>query len=389
MANGYCPALLRHVTEVANGNSAVGKIHVAGFLKMLFCCQNSSVNPINDGFQSNSHRKTLTVAYRQRPTLSHVQDTDDCDINRIPTKAEWTLPNLLHKQTTFYISDSEIQQYCDEASRTVMVGLPATAMMQEHFSLFVEHANILLKAINDELVAEMSTQFGKNVTTNSEFAKAINIARNGQTVNLTDGIIEMMNDLRENEICDDPCMVGGGLMASYDMIRMAQGLSQSGIDASRLPIPSFWYDKETQNVWGTDSVGVFAKGSVKFLSYNKYLGAFAGSKGSSIFFTAPFPVNEFTGCVDMLQCLRDLRLDVQMKYIDCPTVVDVNGVPTTVNRGWQVILSKEFQLWVQPNTTNEYAAGDPLYQTNGTLLYEISNNCEDCDTPTSAYGTGY
>jgi len=78
-----------------------------------------------------------------------------------------------------------------------------------------------------------------------------------------------------------------------------------------------------------------------------------------------------------------------MKYIDCPTVVDVNGVPTTVNRGWQVILSKEFALWVQPASTNEYAAGDELYQTNGTLLYEISNNCEDCVGNESSYGTGY
>ena len=389
MATGYCPALLRQVTEVANGNSAVGKIHVAGFLKMLFCCQNSSVNPVNDGFQDNSHRKTLTVSYRQRPTLAHVQDEDDCDINRIPVKAEWTLPALNHKQTTFFLSDAEIQKYCDEASRTVMVGLPATAMMQEHYSIFIEHANILLKSINRALVTSMSTQFGKNVTTNSSFAKAINIARNGATINLTDGIIEMMNDLRDNEICDDPCMVGGGMMASYDMIKMAQGMSQSGIDASRLPIPSFWFDKDTQNIWGTDSVGVFAPGSVKFLGWNKYLGSFAGQKGSSIFFTAPFPVNEFTGCVDMLQCLRDLRLDIQMKYIDCPTVVDVNGVPTTVNRGWQVILSKEFALWVQPAGTNEYAAGDELYQTNGTLLYEISNNCEDCVGNESSYGTGY
>src|SRR6188768_3519443 len=247
MATGYCPALLRQVTEVANGNSAVGKIHVAGFLKMLFCCQNSSVNPVNDGFQDNSHRKTLTVSYRQRPTLAHVQDEDDCDINRIPVKAEWTLPSLNHKQTTFFLSDAEIQKYCDEASRSVMVGLPATAMMQEHYAIFIEHANILLKAINRSLVTSMSTQFGKNVTTNSSYAKAINIAKNGATINLTDGIIEMMNDLRDNEICDDPCMVGGGLMASYDMIRMAQGLSQSGIDASRLPIPSFWFDKDSQN----------------------------------------------------------------------------------------------------------------------------------------------
>lgn len=387
MANGYCPALLRHVKDVANGNSSGGKIHVAGFLKMLFCCQNSSVNPINDGFQSNSHRKTLTVEYRQRPTDQHVQDTDDCEVNRIPVKLEWTLPNLLHKQTSFFLSDEEIKKYCDDASRTVNVGLPATAMMAEHFDLFVEHANILLKAINDEMVTEMSTQFGKNLTIQSTLGKVININRNGQTLNLNDGVIEMLQDLRENEICDDPCMVGGGLFSAYDMVKLTQGISQAGIDASRLPLPFFWYDRSTQNVWGQDTVGVFAKGSVKFMTYNKYLGAFAGQKGNSIFFTVPFPVNEFTGCVDMLQCLRDLRLDVQMKYIDCPTEITVGGQAVTVNRGWQVILSKEFQLWVHPAT--EYADGDPLDGSNGTLLYYVTNDCEDCVGSEEAYAYGY
>jgi hypothetical protein len=267
--------------------------------------------------------------------------------------------------------------------------LPATAMMAEHYDLFIEHANILLKAVNDELVAEMATKFGKNITIQSSLGKVININRNGQTLNLNDGVISLLQDLRDNEICDDPCVVGGGLFSAYDMVKLAQGITQAGIDASRLPLPFFWYDRSTQDVWGQDTIGVFAKGSAKFMSYNKYLGAFAGQKGNSIFFTVPFPVNEFTGCTDMLQCLRDLRIDVQMKYIDCPTVIEVGGEQVTVNRGWQVILSKEFQLWVHPDDTNEYAAGDPLYGTNGTLLYYVTNDCEDCDTDTDAYAYGY
>ena len=69
--------------------------------------------------------------------------------------------------------------------------------------------------------------------------------------------------------------------------------------------------------------------------------------------------------------MRNLIFDLQLKYIDCPTTVTVNGVNTTVNRGWEVIISKEFALWVQP--TDAYAASDELAGSNGTLKYFVTN----------------
>lgn len=387
MANGYCPALLKHINDVANGNSPGKKLHVAGFLKMLFACQNSSVSPLQEAYPANGNKRTLTVSYRERPLESHVQDEDGCDINRIPVKKEWSLPSLNHKQTSFFITDDEIKKYCDEYSRTLTVGNPASIMMREHYDLFVEHANILLKAINTDLVTEMATQFGDNVTTGSNVGKVININRAGQQIQLNDGIIAMLQDLRENEIVDQPCIVGGGNFSAYDMIRMSQGLSQAGIDASRFGLPPFYFDKATQTIWGQNTIGVFAKGSVKFIGHNKYAGAYGGQKGNSIFFTVPFPVEEFAGAadaVDMAQVLRDLRLDVQMKYIDCPTEITVGeGQPQTVNRGWQIILSKNYAMWVQPTTG--FAAGDELEGTNGTLLYYVDNDCVDCADAGGAY----
>jgi hypothetical protein len=53
----------------------------------------------------------------------------------------------------------------------------------------------------------------------------------------------------------------------------------------------------------------------------------------------------------------------------------VNGTPTLLNRGWQVILSKRYNLWVQP--TDAYASGDELEGTNGTLKYFITNTSSD------------
>jgi hypothetical protein len=66
---------------------------------------------------------------------------------------------------------------------------------------------------------------------------------------------------------------------------------------------------------------------------------------------------------------------MQLKYIDCPTTIDVGGAPQTVDRGWQVILSKYYTLWTQPD--NAFDSGDPLEGTNGTLKYFVSNTNYD------------
>lgn len=369
MALGYCPALLRHINEVAEGNSPSRKMHVAGFLASLFCCQNSTVSPVNDGNQSNGHRTTLTVKYRQRPTAEHVQDTDDCDLNRIPAYAEWTIPALNFKSTSFFLDDNTIQQYCADASRMRSVGQPPTQVMQEHWDLIIEHANILLKEINADLVAEMATAFGDNVTTGSNTGKWINIQRNGDQVILDDGVVEMLRDIQENEICAEPCFIGGGLWAAWNAAQIAQCCNAAGMDLSKIGLPRFFFDKATQNIWGENSGALLSPGSVKFIGRNAYVGSFAGQKGNSFFTTLPLPVNEF-GCNNDA-CLRDLVFDLQLRYIDCPDTIDLNGQATPVNRGWQVIISKRYGLWVQP--TNAYASGDELEGTNGTLKYFLSN----------------
>lgn len=366
--NGFCPALLRHIDEIAEGNAPSKKLHVAGFLAALFCCQNSNVSPVNDGFE-NGHTRPLTVKYRQRPTLDHVSDEDNCDVNRIPGYSEWTLPALNYQQSAFFLEDSLVQQYCVDASAQRPVGAPPTQAMQEVFGLVLEHANIVMKKINIDLVTEMATQFGDNVTTGSSTGKVINISRNNEFA-LDNGMVDILRDLQENDICGDPCIVGGGLYAAYDKSRMIQCCSASGVDMSQLGVPRFFYDRDTQGIWGQDSIGLLAPGSVKFIGRNRFQGAFSGAKGGSFFTTLPMPVDEF-GC-NLDECLKDLVFDLQLKYIDCPQEIDVNGTPTSVGRGWLAIISKYYNLWVQPD--DAYAATDELSGTNGTLKYFITNN---------------
>lgn len=366
MAQGFCPNLLFHINEVAGENAPGRKMGVAGFLAMLFCCQNSSASILNTTYEGG-HQRGATIKYRRRPLLSDTQTADNCDINTQPGYLEWNLPALNHRQISFHIADNLIRQYCLDASRMRTVGAPPTAVMQEIWDLIIEHASTLLRAINLDLVTAMATEFGVNVTTGTD-TKAINIPRNGNDYILDNGIIDMMQDISENEICGEPCLVGGGIYSAYDRARALACCNAAGIDLSRgTGVPRFFFDKDTQTIWGENSVGLFAPGSVKFISRNRYVGpAWAGQKGNSTFATLPLPVNEF-GCAE--DCLRDLVFDMQFKYFDCPTEVEGGG---TVDRGWQVILSKDFAFWVQP--TDAFQPGDELEGTNGTLKYFVGNS---------------
>jgi len=359
--NGYCEALLLNIEQVAEGNAPGQKMHLSGFTKMLFCCQNSSASVLNDATPDSGHVRNLTVKFQRRPGESSIQDEDNCDVNRIPVYDEFGLPGWLYRQTSWFIPDNEIRKYCDDASDTVNVGDPATPMMTEHYNTYVQHANALLRSINEALVTRMATNFGENVTIGSADGKVINLPQDVTKQILNDGVVELLSDLRENEICEDICIVGNGLMANYELV-----------NGDRMGLPTMFFDKATRAIWGENAFGAFTAGSVKFLGTNRYAGAFGGPKGDSIFTVVPFPYQEFNECADPDGCLRDLMFDMQLRYISCPQTIDLNGVPTAVGRGWQVILSKYFQLFVMPS--NLYENDDELFGTNGTLLYFATND---------------
>lgn len=368
---GYCTALLRNINEINTGNASGDKMRIAGLLAALFCCANSSVSPVNDGNGSDGHVKDVRIKYRQRPSEADVSDDDNCEIDRIPEWQEWTIPALGFKKISWFLSDDEIRKYCSEASAYRAAGGTAPSIMQEHYLNLVENSNVLMSAINRDLVAQMATKFGVNVTTGSSTGKVINISRDGDKMILDNGIIEMMRDLQENEFCGTPCIVGGGLYSNWRMAIQAACCNSAGIDLAKLGVPEFFFDKATQSIWGENTIGVFAPGSVKFLGFNQYVGNFAGQRGNSFFATIPMPVQAF-GC-NADACLGDLIFDAQIRYIDCPTTINVgpDDTPTLVNRGYEFILSKRYGLWTLPD--DEYPEGDELEGTNGMLKYFLSN----------------
>lgn len=381
MATGFCPALLYHIDDIANGNAPGRKMHIAGALAAMFCCQNSNVSPLNAAYDG-AHNRTLTVKYKRRPTLADVTLTDTCDVDRVPAYLEWNFPASNYVQSAFFLSDAQIQNYCRDASALRGTGRPPTSVMQEIYEETVSTANLLLKAINQDVVTELATEAGINVTTGTDTGKVINISRDGDKLILDNGMIDFMRDMEENEICDDICLIGGGLWSAWDKARLIACCNAAGIDISKTGMPRFFFDKDSQTLWGENAAFALAPGSVKFIGRNRFTGPFAGERGSSFFSTLPLPVGEF-GCNND-DCLRDLVFDMQIKYHDCPTTININGTPTAVDRGTEVILSKQWNLWIQP--TNAYASGDELEGTNGILKYFLENTtATDASSPYPGY----
>ncbi len=374
MANGYALPILQHIAAMAGTNPA-RKLSPLGFLQMLLSRMDDSVKWSQQ--YKDGHETSLKVKFRRRPLKSEVRDYDaGCAVAATPAYEEFTVPGLLHREVSFFLSNSQIRQYTTDASQFVKLN-PAsgaaelqkeTNVMKEVYDLFIEYGAILLASINEALVTQMATNFGTHVATGSANATALTFTLG--TVGMQDALIQLMTDWRENEMGENVAIVGSGAFANLDLVKKFYSnlANQQGINMAALAdaFPKVYFDKDSRAIWGDDNVGVFEMGSVHLLTRNLWTGNFAGKLANSALFTMALPVNELTVPQPFLD---RLLFDVQIREVDCPTEVEINGVPTTVSEGVQVFLKKKFSLFTLPEM---YQAGDPLLGTNGTLRYEIT-----------------
>lgn len=375
---GYAEALLRHLNDVAKGNSPSQKVTAQGYLKSLI---ETSPKPsvINEGTQQgNGHITGMRIKYRQRGVEGQSSTSDNCDIDLRPVYSETTVNLTNFRKIAILIDDATMAQYTADATNMVAVGSPATSMMQDHVNAVIEKLNGFFADINADLLAIQLAKFGRNATTGSNATKEINFAKDVNIQSLTSGVTQLLSDFQDNEISGTPILVGAGLFRNYDMLmKVRTGPDVAGLDQTKFePMYKFYYDRKANTVFGNNQLLAYSPGSILLLERNRYQGAaFTGQKGNSFFFTVTFPVVDQTGS----SVLSTFKLDGQLKYYDCPTEVTVAGydTPQTVNRGWVLILSKTYGQFNIPN--DAYESTDVLTQNNGTLRYTISNDCETCD----------
>lgn len=365
MPNGFCPALLKHITEagMTDPNTKIPKL---GFLQMILCCMDGSVQ-LADG-QDAGHTRDLTVWYRDRVSLDNVTDTDPgCDTAFSRQRKELTLPAVHSQYAQEYFDLNEIRKYCSDASDPVSFG--RTRVMRDIYDRILGLVAAVIRKVDADLVASMSTQFGVNLTTGTTAAKPI-VYDPASAAGYTDIIRTILLDAEENELCDAPCIVGNGTITALELEKqIALGMNSAGLDIRALynMLPRIFSDKNTKTSWGANQFGVFDKGSLALINAPQYVNNFDLDIANTKMFNYGFPAAEYQCPQD---CLDAFDMDVRITEIDCPRTITLNGVATPVGPGYLVTVSKSYALFVKPGTV--YAAGDPLAGVNGTFSYEVT-----------------
>lgn len=371
MANGFAPYLLHHIKQIAGESTPQYKMEVPGFLNLLMSQSKPSEVKLNS---DNGHRKTVRVKAKQRATVDMTDTAKSCDNVLVPVWQEQELSLDVTRQIAFHIPDETIALYQDEASRTVMLGQPATPMMNEFLENIMTHTSALLEGINNDLLTLAVANVGVNRVTGNNASQTININKDGAINPLNDGFTKILTDYKINGGTGRPQIVGAGLMLAWEMqnAQNAIALNQGGLNVSNLKKWDFYYDQEMETAAGANQIIAYEPNAVQLVEYMEYTGFKAGDKpGGSTFgvMTLPVMVNGQ---------IKPVQVDFQLKYSDCPeTYTDAYyGTTSTLGKGYSLILSKQCGLFTIQD--NAYRATDVLNGNRGSYRFTLSNDCETC-----------
>ena len=350
---GLATALILTISAFAQANDPQYKISPVGFLRMLL--ENrmptdiKNLDELREGGNSNVGIK---VRYLQRGIDTDATDVDDCTTTAVQYKTvDIGTPSF--SKIGIFLSFDEMLKYVDAAQAIVplgqaQIGTAPVSVIAGLYKLILTQINGLIQKIDKNLLAAQATAWGVNVATGNNTAVTINFAN---TPILTDGYNKILEHAQLNEIADTPIVVGSGVVTQYDILQsLKRGTDNGGFGS--LPL-NVYTDVNAVGAWGANHFGVFAKGLINFVDYNKYGSVVNGELGDSVFFTMPVPVELSNGQ------FTNLVFDVQIKIDTCPT--EHKG------RGWNIIISKNYGLFNAPNDI--YKTGDRLAGFNGSLHY--------------------
>lgn len=353
---GFAQAAIKNINLVAKQNDPQLKLTPTGFLKLLL--ENNATTEINniEELRKGLKRK-IKLRYLQRGLESDVTDIDDCETPLRPDWKEHKIEMPLFSKIGIFISDDEFRQYQEEAITTLSLGDAQQApLMRGFYEVLLTKLIGLIGKIDSNLIAAQATKWGANAAYG--LSTAAQTLQLGKTADFSSGYVKIQEDAILNEVNDNLLICGSGLITRYDIFHKlktspdSMGIGSLGLNA--------YYDPRTINAWGENHFGVFAKGTVGFVDWNAYVGAFAGEKNGSVFFTLPVPV-ELDGS------LTSLVFDCQLKYIDCPIYGGDSGKELVQGRGWQLIVSKHYGLFNAPS--DMFQDDDRLNGVNGSFHY--------------------
>lgn len=364
---GFAPYLLRDLSDLAGQNYPAFNITPAGFLELLL--EHTNISGVRL-VEENGHIKSAQVKYAQRISPSLVAENDTCDIDFVPAYKEAAINAVRIAKLGFYISLDTVAHYMESASQKINIpgSVPATSALREIVDNINLTANAMIGKVDQRLLGDVD--WGRNVVYGDDAVHDLNINKDATVFNLDEGYGKLLNDAFLNEFNGDLLIAGSGFFNILQLNRTAGVLSanQAGIDLSRFTgyrwYPDVWAASNTN--WGGNDIGVFAKGAIHFVDFNKYVGFRAGRLANSTFFRLPLKVGGQT-----------MWFDAQLRELDCPTeVLDVYGTAGMYKEGYVLYLKKTYGLFQIPS--DAYATSDRLVGVNGAIHYNVTNVCTTC-----------
>lgn len=356
---GLITALYVNIAMIAGINDPQMKVSPVGFLKMLLD-NNATTEVVNLSELRAGQKQALKVRYMQRGTEADATDRDDCETS---VTAEWKTVEIgygMYSKIGIFISDDQMHTYEEQATKTQAaqvngVNTLEAPLMVGLYQTLLTKINGLVQKIDSNLVTAMASKWGVNAAYGDNNPHVIEF---GTTASMNDGVVKLLSDAEANEVAGDLLVCGNGVVRQFDLYnRFKNGFDAAGIGSMGL---NTYVDPKTATKWGANHFGVFAKGSIGFVPWNKNVANYAGVRGTSAFFTLPMPVQLANGE------LSQLMFDCQLKYHDCP-IYDESTHEKVADRGWVLLVGLNYGLFVEP--TDAFASTDPLYGVNGAFHY--------------------
>lgn len=294
------------------------------------------------------------IKWLQRGVRGGGSDTETCDTDT-KTYQETTFAVTKYYQKGFSIDETSMQAFCDfDVAKDNFYGAQIPHFL---FTTILSEMDSIRQELNYQLLTIQASKIGVNAETGDNLAKNVPIivttpgANEGALV--AAGMAEVGNDFGfANQQRDVPLIVHGSLMNKARLVSKYGCCNLNGTNVSQLMNDGylFYPDNQIDTVLGADKFLVIAPGSVKLVTYNKFVGGFGGQKESGSFKTI-IPDSVFP----------DLKYDLTVFYKDCANGGDSNGE-------YHVIIGLHYDLFSIPDTA--YAITDPLSGVNGTFLYK-------------------
>ncbi len=372
--NGFFPYLLKQAQMVFAGAYPGIKVQPKGYLRMLLENNNITDQKLISASTNNAsgHLRDVKFWYRTRTPQGTSVTADNCEIDAMPTRKEGTIPVTSFRKIGIHLDDSLISQYEEEASQIIKLNgegvneLPQGGVTKELWEIVMDKAQAILTDVNNDLLAVQALNFGKNAVTGLNTARTVNFPLNATNNDLSTGMTMVLDDMMINEQnVSNLVAVGSGYINKYLIQQSAKSAAQNGLNTAEQVQPKLYFDQRAQTAFGANQFGLFDKNAVKLIVKNRFKGFKNGDRQTSWFGVIPLPITDSFGNTLIYP------FDVQLKYTDCPTSIEVGGDTVSIDRGWNIFLMTSYAQFNIP--TDAYEATDILTGNNGTYRYVATN----------------